>query len=207
MYRSSLAAHPPRILGVDIRELSIKRYERVVADTLLVSINKQKFSCPQGTQGKRIRIVKNHLGEFVGEMIDGYSKEPFVLIPSQGFVELDDFEHRAHHTYRQKIETEVERDKREKREEKRQKKNEKRLFLEPKEKTVEPDTVFSQARADKAYCFPSAFQAQAYIGKHLPEGQTYKDYADIFDELLVLDLKRESIDLVLKAINRQVMAQ
>lgn len=195
LYLSSLAMHPPKELDIDLREIAFRTWERKVKDTLIVTIDNKAFQCPENTQGKWIRIYRNRLGEYVAHLVDEYH-EPFILKPTRGFVEMDDFEHRPHATYRQKMETEVERDMRQG----------KRFFMTPQTKKVKPSTPIDTA-LEKLDIFPNAYRAKVYIGKHLPNGQTYTDYADVFDELLEQDLSKKSIDAVLNAIKQTEMAQ
>ena len=193
LYLSSLIAHPPKKLDVDLREIAFKVWERKVRDTLTISIDNMQFACPENTQGKTLRIYRNKMGEFVAHVVEDFDKV-FVLRPTRGFIELGEFEHRPHATYRQKVQTAVEKDLGQG----------KRLFMEPEDEKIKPKTVFDRA-VETIKEFPNAYEAKKYIGKRLPDGQTYADYADVFDELLSQDLSVASVDAVLKAINQTIM--
>lgn len=199
VYMASLAKYPERIVDADLREVAFRVEERVVRDTLLISLNKQHYQCPDGTQGKRIRVYKNLSGNVVGTLVDEF-KKPFILKPHKGYTEYNDFEHRPHNTYRQDIETEVEREK--SASTTLSNGENKRLFMPGKKETVKPETVFEQTINDPDYVFPSAYTAKVYIGKHLPGNETYETYAFIFDDMLAETLKRSAIDQVLHEINQ-----
>jgi len=206
VYLASVAANPPRELDGDLREIVFRVYERKVADTLLVSINSETFRCPEYSIGKTVRVYRNMMGEFVGHLVEE-ERKPFTLVPAKGFVELDDYSHRPHATFRQEIATEVEKEKREKIKDKRQTKNDehtaKQLFLPARPKKIKPKTVFDDATETRE-TFPNAYAARVYIGKNLPAGETYADYEEIFDELISSDLSRASIDAVLKELRKRI---
>jgi transposase InsO family protein len=192
-YLSGISGREVKELDIDLREVAFKTWERKVKDTLTVSIDGSLFTCPENTQGKIVRVYRNRLGEFVGHVVDEIDK-PFILKHTKGYVELGDFAHRPHATYRQQIEIHVEQDLKEGN----------RLFLGPKVKKIKPASVFEDA-VIKSNEFQDNYKAKVYIGRNLPPGQTYADYADIFDDLLQQDLSKSSIDAVLKVINKNIM--
>lgn len=198
-YLSSLTAHPPRTLDVDLADVAFRVFTRTVGDDLTISLNKEKYECPLFTIGKQIRAYRNRSGELVGELIDEY-KKPFILKPTKGYVELGNYEHRENQTYRQKIEKEMKNESRTQSVERRVQNEVEIKYIPPREKLFEPETKFDQALSDDVEIFSSAYEAKVYISKKLKKGDSYALYAEYFDDLLSKTLKREHVDYLLGSI-------
>jgi hypothetical protein len=215
VYLSGLTKHPERIVKVDLSEVAFKVVERVVRDTVTIRLNNITYQCPDGTQGKRIKIYKNLAGQVVGCLVDEF-KKPFILKQVPGYRTYNDFEHRPHNTYRQDIATQVDvptslnnrgADTEHCRIVKTNTKpiRSTRLFMPSKKKEIKPETVFDQTKFNENYVFPSKYAARVYIGKSLPVNETYADYANVFDDMLKEDLSKQSIDEILFEIKRHVL--
>ncbi len=195
-YLSGLPLHMQRIADGDLLASAMRPYERVVRDDLTISIDKEKLECPLFTNGKCIRAWKNRNNEWVGELIDEYHK-PFVLKPTQGFVMVGDFSHREEQGYVGKMETEM---KRSKEKGVRSRERETIKYIPPREERFEPDTKFTQATDENVIEFSSDYEAKKYIQSRLMRGETYAQYASLFDDILSKSLMREHIDKMIGAI-------
>lgn len=191
IYRMGILRHPPRTVDVDILQVACRVFVRSVPQTLMIQLDGDAYEAPSYTMGKRVRVYRNMLGELMGELLEE-DRKPFVLQPFRRRAR-GDFSHRPHATYRQERATEIDR---------LATKNGKRVFMPPKPKTIVPDSPFVDAGPSVE--FAGIYQARVYIGEQLRcVGETYRDYADVFDPLLQDDLSKESIDAVLKEIKQQ----
>ena len=200
-YLSSLTAHPPRTIDVDLSEVAFRVLVRIVRDDLTVSINNNKYECPAFANGKQVRIYRNRAGEFVGELIDEYRK-PFILKPTKGYVEVGNFDNREHQTYRERIEQEMKRESRGQGAEGREQSADgvEIKYIPPREERFEPETKFTEALSDEVSVFSSVYEAKVYISKRLLKGESYGKYAEYFDELLSKTLERVHIDYLINSI-------
>jgi len=193
VYRRGILTHQPRNVEEDILRVSCRVDYRTVSETLMISLNNEEYEAPSYASGKKIRVYKNMLGEVMGEMLDEHKKN-FVLKPFQVRMR-GDFSNRPHQTYRQLIETEVEQSNREE----RKAKSDNRLFFKAQSQTVQPESPFIEDK--EAAEFASVYLARVYIGGQLRiYGQSYADYAEVFDPMLADDLSKESIDAVLEGV-------
>jgi len=197
IYRKGLLKKPPRQIDVDVLQIACRVEYRMVPQTLMISLDNEKYEAPSYAMGKRVRIYKNMAGELMGELQEE-DRKPFILKPYQ-FRKIDDFSHRPHLTYRQEREAAI----------KNHPANErksKQLFMPVKPETIKPDSPFISGTEEPV--FSSPYQARVYIGNALQiYGQTYADYADVFDEMLDADLRKKSIDEVLESIKGLYRAQ
>lgn len=212
VYLTSLVANPPRKLEGDIREIFARPEISTIRDDCTISIDTQKYQVSNPRYiGMKIRTWKNLRGEIIGELVDEYTK-PFALTATEGFVELGDYEHRHHQTYRQELETQL---------------NEslhtaaieapksvadtttdfvkKIHYLAPDVKRVEVETKFDQVYEQKDYSFPNEFKARLYIAERLGRQVSYSTYASVFDPLLKQTLKRSEIDALIETVREQKM--
>lgn len=111
VYRAGLASREQRTIKQDLRDVAFKVLERTVSDALLVTIENEKFEAPRYAMGKRIKIYATLNGDYAGEMVADGDYKTFILKRVDGFVELGNFEHRPHATYKQQIDTEIKADK------------------------------------------------------------------------------------------------
>jgi hypothetical protein len=199
VYRASLSANPPRTIDVDLREVAFKVEYRTVGPDCMISLNTEKYEAPLFALGKRIKVYKNRLGEVVGDLIEEFHK-PFTLKPTEGYVELGNFEHREKQTYVERIEAEVKQAKgKQVKEEAKQSVKVNYLPVRSKKQTI--NTKFNEVVNDEDYCFPTIYDAQVYIGSKLRKGETYRDYEAVFAPMLQEDLSKRNIDFVLEEIN------
>ena len=201
-YRSSLTAHSPRIIEDDLSEILFKTWKRKVRQDLTVSLTykgeKLKLEAPRFAIDQWIEVYMNYAGDFVGELSDEYHK-PFPMKTTEGFVNIGNFEHRQHATYKDGLELEI-------KEEVRSKKLEAKInYIQPKEEIIKPETKFTEAEIDENYIFPSVHEAKVYIGKMLNRDENYSTVADIFDELWSEEdiLVKKNIDIILLKIRNQ----
>lgn len=202
LYRESLlsrqnnAKHPLRKTDRDILELACKIERRKVSDqTLMVQYPGGPYEAPVYAMNKWIWVYRNYRGEVIGELMEG-SRGPF---PLRAFRErdLDDFRNRPHQTYRQKIEQEaapVE-----------PYREGKRVFMPAVAETVTPDSPFAAA-PDTGDAFGSVYKAKIYIGGQIRQmtGESYAEYADVFDQVLEESLSRAHIDAFLDQMRMMV---
>lgn len=198
LYRQSMVAHPGRTIDIDLREAAFNVVYRTVAQDLTVSVDNQKFECKAYALGQRIKIYRTLNGEYYGETVDVFNK-PFQLTPTQGFVELGNFEHRQHKTYKQQIEGDVKKAQEEKKAKKTEalKTDSKVMVLGHRTKKQEAKTNFAEVKNSDSFVFASKYDAKVYIANKVKD---FEMYADIFDELLENDLSRKSIDDVIAAV-------
>jgi transposase InsO family protein len=193
VYLTSISQKEQRLMTEDLKKYLFKVVTRIVSGDKTISLEGEKYQVPENILvGEEIRVYKNLENEVIGELINNpKGQKPFILNPTKGYIEIDDFEHRSHNTYRQDIQTEV----------KNEKKN-KVKYMPVREKKVKPETVFTQKEQE---VFSSRYEAQKYIAKQLINGETYDDYAWLFDEMLQADLTKTGIDSVLQALKQQKM--
>jgi len=208
VYRSSLGRFRndagevinKRVAECDLRDVAYYTSERVVSPEFIVSVDTEKYLCPEGTQGLRVNIFKNKSGAYAAKVIGEHSPA-FMLIPTTGYRELDNFEHRPHATYVDRIEKEVKEEKEAKKAEAVGNIN----YMAPQVEKVTPVTPFNTAE-DVEEEFVSVYDAKLYIAEKLV--CQYQDWADIFDPLLSSEdgLLKSGIDKVIAAIKRQQAA-
>lgn len=193
IYMTSIAQREQRLMTEDLKKYLFKVVTRVVSGDKTISLEGEKYQVPENILvGEEIRVYKNLESEVIGELINNpKGQKPFNLNPTKGYVVIDDFDHRSHNTYRQDIQTEVKREKKDK-----------VNYMPVREKKIKPATVFTQTEKD---VFSSKYEAQKYIAKQLINGETYDDYAWLFDEMLEADLSKAGIDSVLQALKQQKM--
>ena len=82
-------------------------------------------------------------------------------------------------------------------------------YIDPRVKNADPETKFEQVYDEDSYSFANIYDAKKYIGELIYQNcrtETYADYADVFDLVLVKSLKKKEIDTVWGEIKRKVMA-
>lgn len=216
VYLQDIQKNGFREVETDILAIACKVETRVVSDLCEVSWKGVFWGVPQFAQNKVIRVYENMHGDLIGEII-GEFRYPFALIPpTEGFKApvkfLDDFEHRHHATYKQKMATEVDR------QDKAPWKDGNRISMPVaahKRKKVDPVSVFAEQAQPDDSTFATRYDAQIYIGTQIMhmtnKTKTYQDFAFIFDELLEETLNRtrildkiEDLRCVLREVNMEV---
>jgi len=198
LYRESILKYPPREIDLNVLEVACSVQERTVKADLMISLNGQKYEAPVYCLDKRIRVYRNMYGELIGELLEE-DRKPFTLTEYR-FRDIDDFENRHSNTYRQ------ERKKLIKSEAKADSKpasvnsESNRLFFTPKPEMADVKSPFANAET-AGENFPSIYAAKVYIGQNLPGEKTYKEFAEVFDEMLAKTLSKSEIDEVLIVIN------
>jgi len=194
VYMTSVAMREQRLMTEDLKKYLFKVVTRIVSGDKTISLEGDKYQAPDYILvGEEIRVYKNLENEVVGELINNpKGQKPFVLNPTKGYVEIDDYTHRPHNTYRENVQTEV----------KQEAEKSKVKYMPVREKKVKPESVFLQAEQD---IFPSKYEAQKYIGSQLINGETYETYAYIFDDMLEKELSKKQIDSVLHTIKYRSM--
>lgn len=210
-YRTSIVQHPPREIDADITRLAFRVYERKVDPYGCVSIEGEKWLCPESVEnvdiepGMPVRIMRNAAGEVVGRLVERHHQAPFTLEPWEQPA-YDDFEAQGTgQTMQEKLREQVD-VRAPLREEKPEKLNgEKVKFLSPRPDQVEIDSDFAQRAQDNPPMAPN--EARVYIGRQLSDlNQNYGDVADIFEDLLG-ELSQPEIDAILRAYRGQFGAQ
>jgi hypothetical protein len=197
VYAKSVQLHPQNYVNVDIKRIACRIDTRKVDDCRLFSWGGKKYMAPEWAVGKRIRVHQNPNGEIMVESIDEYKKTGWAIPPKEGekypHYMLDDFEHRAHSTYMDRIENEVAE---QERRAKTAYKEGKRTFMPPIEKRIEVDSPFAAEPEKTETNFRSERDARIYIGTQLRAmgASGYEDYDFVFDDLLGETLDRGRID-------------
>lgn len=196
VYLTSIAQREQRVITEDLKKYLFRVETRIVANDRTISLGGDKYIVPDNIPiGEQLRIYKNLDNNIVGEILNNpKGQKPFVLPPTDGFKVLDDYSHRPHNTYREDVKTEA----------KKHVKEEKVMFMPVREKKFQPETVYNQTALQDNYIFPSAYEAQLYIGKQIIGG-SYDDVADIFDNVLKEDLSKKGIDFILQELKNQKM--
>ena len=202
-----------REITVDLKMVIATPYKRKIDNACYVWINKQPFECSNSKYiGKWCNVLINANGEAIGELIDEYSK-PFQLTPVRGYVEVGDFEHRDHQTYKQGLEEQMRGTiKNEKLKIKNESGEEGKggvKYLEPRIVGADPETKFNQVSEDESYVFANIYDAKRYIGELIYQNcrtETYEDYEEVFNLVLSKSLKKKEIDKIWGEIRRKVMA-
>jgi transposase InsO family protein len=202
LYRQSILQHAPRQFDGDIFDHAFRVEERQVGRDLMVKFRGENYEAPLYCLGKSIRVYQNMNGELMGDLIDDYREKPFLLTPYR-VREYDDYENRPHGTYRQQMEKELRQEKQAKVKDTHdpaaaESQPAKQKFLPPRPIAAKAESVFTLNNSPET--FKSPFEAQAYIGKQLPEGYTYQTFRHVFDDLLESTLEKKAIDAVLLAV-------
>ncbi len=191
-YKESIMSHPPREINADVRQYAFQTFERSVDQARMVWIDNKPYRAPGFAEGKRIRILRNRRGEFIGEMMDE-GRESFNLAPYE-YTRDGDYEHREHATYKQKMARVVE-------EIEKGTYDEKDDSWEDIKQSIQPSvTVEAESPFNNKEIFGSEREAKLYIADRLPAGHVYADYAEVFSSLLQGEINKEAIDIVLKQI-------
>jgi len=198
VYRKGIIAFPERIANDELLRHAYIVEERTVDTYLRVSYKGVYFEAPEYTIGQRIRIFSNLNGELMGALIGGDGKE-FELKPWAA-KSYDDYEHRAHQTYIQKIETaEAIRPAAER------KAIDKRMLPAAKPVTVNPNTPFEKVESNRER-FLSRFEARVYVAREFELMNltfTSDDIDDFLDTYLDYELTRASVDTILNELNNK----
>jgi hypothetical protein len=211
VYLSGLQMREQREITVDLKFVIATPYKRHIDQSCCVSINKQKYECPSKYIDKWCNVLINANGDAIGELIDEYSK-PFPLKAVRGYVEVGDFEHRDHQSYRQGLEEQMRGQvKSEKGKTKREENKESGgvKYLEPRIVGADPETKFNQAFEDEDYVFANVYDAKKYIVELIYQNcrtETFEDYSEVFELVLGKSLKKKEIDSIWGEIKRKVMA-
>lgn len=188
VYRSGLMMREQRVIKQDLRDIAFTVIERTVSESLTVSINNELFEAPRYAVGKRIKVYANLNGDYAGEMISDGDQKSFILKPTRGYVEVGDFSHRPHNTYKQDIDQEL--------------KDDKIKFMKPREKRVKASTpVTSATHSDgsaQGEKFESLEQMQAYVMERLP-GVAWEDLEYVFSNAFDEGMFIENVDLIIKS--------
>lgn len=198
VYQSGLQMFEQREITIDMRTILAKQYKRRVDSVCLVTIDKQKYEVSNSKYiGKMINVSINAHGDAVGELIDEYSK-PFPLKPVAGYVELGDYEHRETQTYKQSLESQMNQDSQKTQDVQDEKSTVN--YLPPRVTSAVPKELkFVDPKESPDYAFPDSYAARKYIGEMIYQwnrSETYADYAEMFDLVLEMSLKKNEIDMI-----------
>lgn len=223
VYMESIQRHGMRETDVDVMAIACKVETRRVTQTLGVSWGGVMFEAPSFAQDKLVRVHQNMHGEVMAELVDEFH-EPFVLKPPKegenyNYRLIDDFEHRAHQTYRQQRKTAMAAAAENPDAAPYSEGN--RVFMPvaaAKIKTAEVDSPFTARPAERTSIFTGRYEAKVYVGMKILEmtnrAENYEAYAEIFDPLIEETLDRDAIDeklgdlrQVLREMNMKVQTQ
>jgi hypothetical protein len=194
LYSTSIQTREQRTAGDDMRITLNKYYRRKIDDTLCITIDRQKYQCT-GPKINGISVIDQQVsvwlnlnGDAVAEFIDAPGK-PFMMMPVDGFINEGDFTHRTAPSYRQQLESEMQK--------------QKTIYLPPRKKVVNAENKFDEAeevRSEKQEVFENEFEAKKYIAEQFGRNAVYKTYSEIFDPLLTDTLNKADIDAVIEGI-------
>jgi biotin carboxyl carrier protein len=204
VYRQSIMTYPPREIDIDLREIACRVEHRSVKQDLIVRYQNEDYEAPLYAMDQRIRIYKNMAGELMGELIEE-DRKPFLLKPYR-VRDYDDFENRPHRTYRQEREQILKSKEREAKQGNKAAEvsfqEGKRIFMKPETNEAVPNSPFTESDV-ASDAFGSVYAAKVYIGSQLPDGQTYKDVAFAFDDMLLITTSKQAINTVLAELNHK----
>jgi hypothetical protein len=207
VYKSGLQLHEQREITIDMSSILAKQYKRRVDNAGLVTVNNQKYDVGNSKYiGKFINVSINARSEAIGELVDEYSK-PFQLKAVRGYVDLGDFSHREKQTYKQSLEAQINSDsKKPDREFESVSVTDNVAYLKPSVVRAEATSKFAEVSEGIDYVFADLYAAKKYIGEIIYQNnrkETYADYAEVFDEVLELSLKKADIDMIWLEISRK----
>lgn len=192
VYLTSIQQKGQRTAGEDMKISLNRYYERVVDDTLCITIEKQKYQCSSDRINgmspidKKVSVWINLNGEAVAEFMEEPGK-PFVMMPVDGYVLEGDFTHRFAPSYRQQLMNQMSK--------------QKTLYLPPRKTKVKVENKFDEAVDNEQNKeFASEFEAKKYIAEQFGRNANYSSYAEIFNPLLTDTLKKKDIDEVIEGI-------
>lgn len=215
IYMESIQRHGVRETEVDVMAIACKVETRRVTQALGVSWGGVMFEAPAYAQDKLVRVHQNLHGEVMAELVDEFH-EPFALKPPKegenyNYRLIDDFEHRAHATYRQQRKTAMTAAAENPEPAPYAEGN--RVFMPVpagKRKTAEVDSPFTARPAVTSPVFAGRYEAKVYVGMKILEmtgrAMNYEAYAYVFDPLIAETLDRAAIDDKLDDL-RQVMRE
>jgi len=196
-YRKSIMAYPERKVDEALVRLACRVETRKVDDYLRISYQGEWYAAPEKSIGQRIRVYKNLAGEMMGESISEPGK-PFQLKPWRPS-EIDNFEHRPHQSYVDKIRSTIKEESGIRKREAGGINQEGRLMMPAREaEQIAVESVFAKRQEGE---FATKYHAKLYIANHLRQmGLEYQSDAELWDEFLAGEPSRSEIEAALAQI-------
>jgi len=185
-----------RFINEDLWDHFFSLFERLVPVHLIVSIRDSKrnidvkLKAPAEFQGQKCEFYVNSQGEWFCRLKEKYSESYQAEVVS-GSVPIGNFEHRHTQTYRERIETEVEQ-------------NKKGVSYFPAPKKEQKINSIKAKAAAAAKEFGSAAEAREYVIENLPTGVTYVDISANFEKIFELTLEKEKIQSAIDQLRIKV---
>lgn len=201
VYRGSIMRTPPLELDADMMRLAFDVYERQVDHQGRVSIDGDKYLCPETVEGiaiepgMQVRVKRNAEGDTIGRLVSRHHQQPFTLQPWEqpaygeydgdtgkgtGSTKLDKLRSQADPTTPAHEDLAP---------------DEEEHGLGERSISVNVNSDFEE-QAEPAYTLPAS-QAREYVGRRLATiGETYASARDIFDPLLG-EVTQEQLDQVI----------
>lgn len=121
-----------KLMEADVLAHAFRTWEREADVSCMVSVDGVELEVPHYCAGKRVRIHRNLHGEYVGQMVDGYTEKPFAVTPYE-YATLGKFDKKRPKVYSEVVREMVEKEERVRR-------------LSPKTPIEKPKAVFDQAQ-------------------------------------------------------------
>ncbi len=200
-YRISVANRQQREVNEDFFVHAHRTIDRVVKQTLTVSIDNVEYKCPAYAEGKKITIFRMLSGEMIGELQEEH-KRPFTLELFEAH-RLGDFENRPHASNRQKLKKEMKLEKENYR--RKRNNNEFDKIRQAVNNSIKQKANTAWETPEKKG-FDTEREARVYIGKRLPAGVSFPDvdfmFSGIFQNRPIL---KASVERIIKELEAEII--